>query len=127
MIRSTSGSRPVISQSSHTRFWADLASVALATGVLVESIVRIVADDINSLAMAHPFPSLSLSLVLTFAFAATLLAGLVLNFWLSSRQIRHVAQHRGQVPPASPRPSCFPRTRKRPTTPSPRHVLVCWS
>jgi STE24 endopeptidase len=77
-----------------------LASVALATGVLVESIVRIVADDINSLAMADPFPSLSLSLVLTIAFALTLLAGLVLNFWLSSRQIRHVAQHRGQVPPA---------------------------
>src|SRR5512133_1154722 len=100
MIRSTSGSRPVISQSSHTRFWADLASVALATGVLVESIVRIVADDINSLAMADPFLSLSLSLVLTFAFALALLAGLVLNFWLSSRQIRHVAQRRGQVPPA---------------------------
>jgi len=50
--------------------------------------------------MADPFPSLSLSLVLTFAFALALLAGLVLNFWLSSRQIRHVAQHRGQVPPA---------------------------
>ena len=38
--------------------------------------------------------------MLTFVFALALLAGLVLNFWLNSRQIRHVANHRGQVPPA---------------------------
>jgi STE24 endopeptidase len=38
--------------------------------------------------------------MLTFAFALTLLAGLVLKFWLSARQIRHVAQHRAEVPPA---------------------------
>jgi STE24 endopeptidase len=35
---------------------------------------------------------------LTFLFSLTLLAGLVLKFWLSSRQIRHVAQHRPEVP-----------------------------
>ena len=39
-------------------------------------------------------------MVLTFAFTLTLLAGLLLKFWLSSRQIRHVALHRAQVPPA---------------------------
>jgi STE24 endopeptidase len=39
-------------------------------------------------------------LVLTFAFAMALLAGLLLKFWLSSRQIRHVAQHRAEVPSA---------------------------
>ncbi|MDO8449392.1 MAG: M48 family metallopeptidase [Rhodoferax sp.] len=44
-----------------------------------------------------PFPA---SLLLTFTFAAALLAGLVLNFWLSSRQIRHVSKHRAEVPPA---------------------------
>ena len=38
--------------------------------------------------------------MLTFVFALALLAGLVLNFWLNSRQIRHVANHRGQVPMA---------------------------
>lgn len=38
--------------------------------------------------------------MLTLIFAFTLLASLVLKFWLSSRQIRHVAQHRDQVPPA---------------------------
>ena len=38
--------------------------------------------------------------MLTFVFALALLAGLVLNFWLNSRQIRHVAKHRAQVPPA---------------------------
>ena len=39
-------------------------------------------------------------MALTCVFALALLAGLVLNFWLNSRQIRHVAKHRGQVPPA---------------------------
>ena len=40
------------------------------------------------------------SLVLTFAFAIALLLGLLLKFWLASRQIRHVAKHRTQVPAA---------------------------
>jgi len=44
--------------------------------------------------------SIPLSLVLTFAFALTLLASLLLKFWLGSRQIRHVAQHRAEVPSA---------------------------
>ena len=38
--------------------------------------------------------------MLTYAFALMLLAVLILKFWLSSRQIRHVAQHREQVPTA---------------------------
>ena len=38
--------------------------------------------------------------VLTLAFAAALLATLGTKFWLASRQIRHVAQHRGAVPAA---------------------------
>ncbi|MDY0745466.1 M48 family metallopeptidase [Paucibacter sp. R3-3] len=38
--------------------------------------------------------------VLSLAFAAALLLSLLAKFWLSSRQIRHVAQHRGDVPPA---------------------------
>ena len=37
---------------------------------------------------------------LTLAFAAFLLAGLVVKFWLASRQVRHVARHRDAVPPA---------------------------
>jgi STE24 endopeptidase len=40
------------------------------------------------------------SYVLTLAFAAFLLAGLVVRFWLASRQIRYVAQHRDSVPSA---------------------------
>lgn len=39
-------------------------------------------------------------LMLTLAFAAALLAGLAVRFWLSSRQVRHVAQHRDEVPAA---------------------------
>ncbi len=35
---------------------------------------------------------------LTLAFAAFLLAGLAVKFWLASRQIRHVAAHRDAVP-----------------------------
>ncbi len=36
---------------------------------------------------------------LTFAFAAFLVAGLGVKFWLATRQVRHVARHRGAVPP----------------------------
>jgi STE24 endopeptidase len=61
---------------------------------------RIVADGINSPAMTDSFPASSPSLMLIYAFALTLLAVLILKFWLSSRQIRHVAQHREQVPTA---------------------------
>jgi STE24 endopeptidase len=50
--------------------------------------------------MPNSTSSIPLSLVLTFAFAMALLAGLLLKFWLSSRQIRHVAQHRAEVPSA---------------------------
>jgi STE24 endopeptidase len=44
--------------------------------------------------------SIPFSLAVTFAFALTLTVGLLLKFWLSSRQIRHVAQHRAEVPAA---------------------------
>jgi STE24 endopeptidase len=44
--------------------------------------------------------SLSPAALLTLLFAATLLLGMVLKFWLASRQIRHVARHRDAVPPA---------------------------
>jgi STE24 endopeptidase len=36
---------------------------------------------------------------LTFAFAAFLVAGLLVKFWLATRQVRYVARHRGAVPP----------------------------
>ncbi|MCB8746731.1 M48 family metallopeptidase [Rhodoferax sp. U2-2l] len=38
--------------------------------------------------------------MLTTVFAVTLVVGLLLKFWLGSRQIRHVAQHRGHLPAA---------------------------
>ena len=38
------------------------------------------------------------SSALTFAFAAFLVAGLVVKFWLATRQVRHVARHRDAVP-----------------------------
>ncbi|MEP6721630.1 MAG: M48 family metallopeptidase [Variovorax sp.] len=38
------------------------------------------------------------SLIFTCAFAAALVVGLLLKFWLASRQVRHVARHRGTVP-----------------------------
>jgi STE24 endopeptidase len=40
------------------------------------------------------------SQLLTLAFAAFLLAGLGVKFWLATRQMRHVATHRDAVPPA---------------------------
>jgi len=40
------------------------------------------------------------SFVLTLVFTAALVLGLLIKFWLSARQIRHVASHRGAVPAA---------------------------
>ena len=40
------------------------------------------------------------SIVLTWLFAAALVASLLVKFWLASRQMRHVAAHRNTVPPA---------------------------
>lgn len=37
-------------------------------------------------------------MALTLAFAAALVLGLALKFWLATRQIRHVARHRAEVP-----------------------------
>ncbi|MBS0291389.1 MAG: M48 family metallopeptidase [Proteobacteria bacterium] len=47
-----------------------------------------------------PAPLLTPSTLTTLVFAALLLAGLALRLWLASRQIRHVARHRGAVPAA---------------------------
>ena len=64
----------------------------------------IVADALHSRVMPElpmaPSASLPPSLILTLAFAAALVLGLVLKFWLASRQIRHVARHRSAVPAA---------------------------
>src|SRR3990167_5225940 len=88
MMRSTSGSRPVISQSSQTRFLSDLLK-----GVLVSAMPRIVAYRLNSHAMTELFASNPAPLTTTLVFAAALTLSLLLKFWLASRQIRHVAQH----------------------------------
>ena len=37
-------------------------------------------------------------MIFTVAFAAALVAGLLVKFWLASRQMRHVARHRNNVP-----------------------------
>jgi len=38
--------------------------------------------------------------VLSLAFSAAILASLLIKFWLATRQMRHVAAHRGAVPAA---------------------------
>jgi STE24 endopeptidase len=58
---------------------------------------EIVADDLHSAPMSIP---LSASLLFTLVFSFLLALGLLARFWLASRQIRHVAQHRSQVPAA---------------------------
>ncbi|SEA36865.1 STE24 endopeptidase [Variovorax sp. YR216] len=47
--------------------------------------------------MPTPMPA---SLAFTLAFALALVAGLVVKFWLATRQVRHVARHRDAVPAA---------------------------
>src|SRR6185369_10228081 len=93
--RSASGSSPVISQSIQIRFWSLLARAAMATGT-VSDMLAIVAYGLNSDAMSAS----TASYALTMAFAAFLLAGLAVKFWLASRQVRYVAQHRDSVPGA---------------------------
>ncbi|MBP6644952.1 MAG: M48 family metallopeptidase [Burkholderiaceae bacterium] len=44
------------------------------------------------------FNHLSPSLVLTLAFTAALVLGMLVKLWLATRQIRHVARHRAAVP-----------------------------
>ncbi len=46
------------------------------------------------------FAPFSPSTALTLGFAAMLIVGMWVKFWLASRQIRHVAQHRNHVPAA---------------------------
>lgn len=48
--------------------------------------------------MPDPSSSNELAAGLTFGFALALVAGSLLRFWLVSRQIRHVARHRGELP-----------------------------
>jgi STE24 endopeptidase len=52
------------------------------------------------------------SYLLTLAFAAFLLAGLGVKFWLATRQIRHVASHREAVPPAFAQTVSLPAHQK---------------
>ncbi len=51
--------------------------------------------------MSESFPAaLAPADLFTAAFALALIAGLVVKFWLATRQIRHVVRHRDRVPPA---------------------------
>ncbi len=63
-------------------------------------ICQIVADALNFAAMPDSNTPFDTSFLLTLTFAAALAIGMLLKFWLSSRQIRHVALHRVQVPVA---------------------------
>jgi len=74
--------------------------------------MAIVADDLNSGAMADALSTFPPSWVLTGAFALCLVAGAVLKIWLAMRQIRHVALHRNQVPPAFSETISLPNHQK---------------
>lgn len=55
---------------------------------------------------------MSYSLIFTIAFAVALVAGLLVKFWLASRQVRHVARHRGAVPAAFAQAITLPEHQK---------------
>jgi len=61
---------------------------------------QIVADRLNFAAMSTTPALFDPALLLTLVFAAALLLSLIAKFWLNGRQVRHVAQHRAQVPAA---------------------------
>jgi len=66
--------------------------------------------------------ALSPSLLLTLAFALMLALHLLVQMWLNTRQVRHVAQHRHQVPAAFAHRIALGPTRRPPTTPWPKPV-----
>ena len=70
--------------------------------MFVSTMAAIVADALNSAAMIDTIApvTFSPSMVLTLVFATTLVLGLLVRFWLASRQIRHVARNRAAVPVA---------------------------
>ena len=88
----------------------------------------------HGLRQRHSSPTLWLSLHLamslhrsTLLFAVALLASLAPDFWLATRQMRHVAAHRNAVP-AGVRRRRLARgaSARRPTTRWPRRASACW-
>src|SRR5262245_20864867 len=102
MMRSRSGISPVISRSIQTRFWSLAASaVSVILGLLgTDSRRRIAGLSGRRGDPLRPTLRVMDAHVLTLLFTAALLASLVVKLWLATRQMRHVAAHRGAVPPA---------------------------
>ncbi len=60
----------------------------------------VISEGAFSQPTLHAFMENTSSTVLTLLFAAALMASLLVKFWLSTRQMRHVAAHRDNVPTA---------------------------
>src|SRR5471032_870905 len=101
MMRSVSGSRPVISMSTQTRF------ISLGRwgtgGFAVPAAISVACDIILSwLSLSNPTFShrhSMYSLAFSILFVSFLFLTLIVRFWLASRHIRHVLRHRAAVPP----------------------------
>ena len=63
----------------------------------------------------------------TLLFVAFLLTDIAVRLWLASRQIRHVALNRGQVPSEFSTGSGWRATNERPTIPWRGSSSACWS
>src|SRR5476649_2736544 len=100
MMRSVSGSRPVISMSSQTRFislgrwgaggFADPSAISVACDIILSW--RSLSNPPFS--HRHSMYSLAFSIL----FVSFLFLTLIVRFWLASRHIRHVLAHRSAVP-----------------------------
>src|SRR5471032_1028590 len=100
MMRSVSGSRPVISMSTQTRFislgrWgAGGFAVAAAISVACDIILSWRSLSNPPFSHRHSMYSLAFSIL----FVSFLFLTLIVRFWLASRHIRHVLRHRAAVP-----------------------------
>jgi hypothetical protein len=65
-----------------------------------------------------------ISVAFSVFFISFLLVTLLVQFWLGSRHIRHILQHRAQVPAQFAEKSRWQHIRKPPTTPSRRRNWV---
>src|SRR5438874_1840820 len=97
MMRSLSGSSPVISMSIQTRLnslgrWGGVVAWVSIACDIIRSWLRLLANLVFS--HRHSMLSFGFSVLFVIFFVLTL----ALRYWLASRHIRHVLRHRERVP-----------------------------
>jgi hypothetical protein len=122
MMRSVSGSRPVISRSIQIRFWSLAAAGCRSWAWRVGAKGRLSPARLHFAAHASCAQT-----VVSLVFSPPVLAWLaLLRLWLVTRQMRHVAQHRGAVPADFAASGHLAAHQRAADYTWPRARLACW-